>query len=195
MLEELAKGEYREDGSFIDWILGLFSDLVEDLTDGLGGSGPVQWLLLAVAAVIALALLVLLLRRTGMLRGAATLSVGADLDGGGRSDPIELRAMARLALDSGRNDDAVVLSLRALVRDLDERTLLEVPVGLTAQEVAAGAARPFPELRRRLELAASSFDMAAYSRRSTGAKEAGDVVRLVEYIAQSRPDLERVGAL
>lgn len=190
ILEELSREEYRHGDGFVAWVLGLLEQLVDALTRSLPGDSPVPWVLLALAVAAAAVLAVLVLRRTGWLRGAARLSVPTSLDAadGARAD--ELRVRARTALEAGRTDDAVVLALRSLVRDLDERTLLEVSVGMTAHEVAAGAARPFPDLRRRLEQAASAFDTAAYSRRSASPKQAQDAVLLVEYVAQSRPQLE-----
>jgi len=194
ILEELSREEYRTGDGFVAWLLNLFDSLVARLTADLPEATPAHWALLVLAAGVLALLVTLVLRRTGWLRRSGALSVSTALDAAETADAAELRVRARTALDAGRHDDAVVLALRSLVRDLDERTLIEVSAGMTAREVAAGAARPFPDLHRRLEHAAAAFDTAAYSRRPVGAKPAQDAVRLVEYVAQTRPDLAEVEA-
>ncbi|MFC0674485.1 DUF4129 domain-containing protein [Brachybacterium hainanense] len=192
ILEELSRSEYREGDGFIAWLLGVIEAFLDRMVADVSGSGPAQWAIGIGGGLLAVALLVLVARRTGLLRGSGALSVSAALDGEEVAGADELRVRSRLALDAGRLDDAVVLALRSLVRDLDERTLLEVSAGMTAHEVAAAASVPFPDLRRRLDLAAAAFDTAAYSRRSASAKQAEDAVRLVEYVAQTTPDLARL---
>src|SRR5699024_11653487 len=80
-----------------------------------------------------------------------------------------------------RFDDATVLALRSLVRDLEVRTLLDVTVGMTAHEAAASASHSFPDLTSRLQRGADAFDTAAYSHRAVAAKQAEDLLRLTEY--------------
>ena len=75
------------------------------------------------------------------------------------------------------------------MRDLEERTLLDVATGMTAHEAAHRAASSFPDLRGRLQRAADAFDTAAYSVRTAGPKQAEDLLRLAEYIAETAPDL------
>lgn len=188
LLEELSRGEYAHRESIVERILRLLSQWVSSLLEGTGGGSTTGALLVAVLAVAAIALAVLVLRRTGRLRRRSALREDPHL----RADPAvgadELRRRAASARDAGRTDDAVVLALRAVVRDLSERTLLEVTDGMTAHEAAAGAARAFPELRGRLLRTASAFDTAAYSRRAADAKEAEDAVLLAEYLARTAPD-------
>lgn len=193
-LEELAKSEYDDSPGFVAWLLQTLEDWLVGLLGGVDGSSPLQ---AGLAMVIVLALVVaavLVLRRTGLLRRGHALAVPADLD----AEPVlgaeELRAAARSALDAGRVDDGTVLALRALVRDLEERTLLDVIAGMTAHEAARSAARSFPELQSRLERAADAFDTAAYSQRPATAKQGEDLLRLAEYIAEASPDLTGTGA-
>src|SRR5699024_5924109 len=120
------------------------------------------------------------------------LSVTAHLD----ADPVvsaaQLRREAREAGAAGRTDDGTVLALRALVRDLEERTLLEVSAGMTAHEAADQAARSFPERRAALLLGADACRAAASPHRPATARRADDLLRLAEYIAESTPDLSDV---
>lgn len=188
ILEELSKGEYHRRGSIIDWLLGLLQDWVSSLVDG-AGSGRTAGLAIAIAlGAVIVVLAVLVLRRTGRIRRRAVVRAETALDAEPALTAAQLRVCAEHARDDARADEAVVLAFRALVRDLAERTLLDLTDGMTAHEAAEGAASAFPELRHRLALAARAFDTAAYSWRPATAKQADDAVRLAEYVAQASPD-------
>ncbi|GAP80515.1 MULTISPECIES: DUF4129 domain-containing protein [Brachybacterium] len=189
ILEELAKDEYDDSPGFVAWLLGAIEDWLARMVDGVDGSSATQTVIAVVLALVLAAVVVLVLRRTGLLRRSPALAVDAALD----AEPVlsgeELRGAARDAIDAGRTDDGTVLALRALVRDLEERTLLDVATGMTAHEAATRAALTFPDLRGRLQRGADAFDTAAYSVRSVGVKLAEDMLRLAEYIAETSPDL------
>ncbi|MCT1438011.1 DUF4129 domain-containing protein [Brachybacterium paraconglomeratum] len=189
ILEELAKDEYDDSPGFVAWLLGAIEDWLARMVDGVDGSSATQTVIAVLLALVLAAVVVLVLRRTGLLRRSPALAVDAALD----AEPVlsgeELRGAARDAIDAGRTDDGTVLALRALVRDLEERTLLDVATGMTAHEAATRAALTFPDLRGRLQRGADAFDTAAYSVRSVGAKPAEDMLRLAEYIAETSPDL------
>lgn len=189
ILEELSKDEYDDSPGFVAWLLGVIEDWLARMVDGLDGSSATQTVIAVVLALVLAAVVVLVLRRTGLLRRSPALAVDPALD----AEPVlsgeELRGAARDAIDAGRTDDGTVLALRALVRDLEERTLLDVATGMTAHEAATRAALTFPDLRGRLQRGADAFDTAAYSVRSVGGKPAEDMLRLAEYIAETSPDL------
>lgn len=189
VLEELSKSEYDDSPGFVTWLLGLLEDWLMGVLDGIDGSSAAQAGIFVLVAVLLAGVAFLVLRRTGMIRRGAELTVETALDAQEALSAAQLRDAAREAIDTGRTDDATVLAMRALVRDLDERTLLDVTDGMTAHEAAGAAATPFPDLRSRLHLGAEAFDSAAYSFRSVSAKQAEDLVRLTEYIAESSPDL------
>jgi hypothetical protein len=190
ILEELARGEYHHDQSFLGRLLGLLEDWLASLTGGAGGTSPLLIAVLVVVVLIVIAAALAVLRRGGRLRRDTTLSVSSRLD----ADPVlsaqELRRRARDAADGSRHGDAAVLGMRALVRDLQERTLLDLGEGMTAHEAAREAATAFPDVRTRLARAADVFDTAAYSRHRIDAKHAEDVVRLAEYLAEAVPRLQ-----
>ncbi|PWH05156.1 DUF4129 domain-containing protein [Brachybacterium endophyticum] len=189
VLEELAKGEYHRDDGFLSRVLGLLEDWLDSLSGGAGGSSAALIVIMVVIAVVLLGIGLLVARRSGRLRRDTALGVSSRLD----ADPVlsaeELRRRARAAAGESRHSDAAVLGMRALVRDLQERTLSEVTEGKTAHEAAAEAALAFPALRHRLLRAADVFDTAAYSRHRIDAKSAEDVVRLAEYVAEATPRL------
>ena len=187
--EELAKAEYDDSPGFVSWFLSLIEEWMLDLLDGVSRSSATQATLLVLLVLLLGVIVVLVLRRTGLIRRSHGLTVSDALDAEPVLSGSALREAARRAILEKRTDDGTVLALRALVRDLEERALLDVAAGMTAQESAARAARAFPELGGRLTRAAEAFDTAAYSHRSTSAKQAEDLLLLAEYIAESAPDL------
>ena len=187
--EELGKSEYDDSEGFVSWLLRTIEEWLLDLTGGIDGSSTLQGGIAVVIIIALLVVAVLVLRRTGLLRRGHTLAVPAALDAQQDLSAAELRAASRSRLDQGQVDEGAVLALRALVRDLEDRTLLDVSEGMTAHEAAERASRPFPDLRGRLLRGADAFDMAAYSHRSASGKQAEDLLRLAEFIAESTPDL------
>lgn len=187
--EELAKSEYDDSEGFVAWLLRVIEEWLISLVDGIDGSSATQAGIAIALALLLVAGAVLVLRRTRLIRRGATLRVAAALDAEPVLSADELREAARSAITAQRFDDATVLALRALVRDLEARTLLDVTAGMTAHEAASAASRPFPDLTGRLQLGADAFDTAAYSHRSATSKHAEDLLRLTEYIAESTPDL------
>ena len=188
-LEELSKSEYDDSPGFIAWLLGVIEDWLMSVLDGIDGSSATQAGIAVLVLIALFAVVFLVLRRTGMIRRGHALAVVSELDAEPVLSGAQLRDSAREAIDAGRLDDGTVLALRALVRDLEERTLLDVSAGMTAHEAAAQSAVPFPELRGRLQRGAVAFDTAAYSHRAATAKQADDLLRLAEYIAEMSPDL------
>lgn len=189
VLEELSKSEYDDSPGFIQWLLGTIEKWLMDVLDGIDGSSTTQAGIAVLLLLLLGAAVFLVLRRTGLVRRSHALSVTARLDAEPVLGAAQLRQAAHESIAAGRLDDGTVLALRALVRDLEERTLLEVAAGMTAHEAAHRAASSFPELRGRLLRGADAFDTAAYSRRQATSKQADDILRLAEYIAESSPDL------
>lgn len=187
--EELAKSEYDDSEGFVAWLLRVIEEWLISLVEGIDGSSATQAGIAIALTLLLVTAVVLVLRRTGLIRRGATLGVEAALDAQPVLSAGQLREAARSAITAQRFDDATVLALRALVRDLEVRTLLDVTAGMTAHEAASAASRPFPDLSGRLQLGADAFDTAAYSHRSATSKHAEDLLRLTEYIAESTPDL------
>lgn len=67
---------------------------------------------------------------------------------------------------AGRWNQAVQERMRALVRSLEERTLLDPRPGRTADEAAAAAGHALPTYDARLRAAARVFDDVTYGGRS-----------------------------
>ncbi|NQX04113.1 DUF4129 domain-containing protein [Rathayibacter sp. VKM Ac-2856] len=162
LLEELADPRYRAaEPNWFDRLVQGVRDWFASLTlpgDGVG---------LPVAAVIGVIVLVVLVVVALVLagrprlrrRGAATGAVLADDDS---RSAAELRALAEAAAARGDFGEALVERFRALVRALDERTVLSVSPGTTAHGFSRRAAAVFPASGEELRRAADDFDRVRY---------------------------------
>ncbi|MFF2196776.1 DUF4129 domain-containing protein [Streptomyces sp. NPDC058157] len=162
---ELAKPVYHQDDPgllqraldrFWQW-LGDFFDRASGATPG-GGVGLFVIVLLVILAVAAL------WWRLGTPRRAAR-SAAALFDEGPRS-AADHRAAAEAHAAAGRWNEAVQERMRAVVRSLEERTLLDPRPGRTADEAAAEAARSLPAHAEDLRAAARTFDDVTYGGRT-----------------------------
>ncbi|MFC5503360.1 DUF4129 domain-containing protein [Lysinimonas soli] len=164
LLDELSKPQYQAaKPGLLDQIVRAIQNWLSSLR--LSGSGiPVIGdLLPIVLAVLVAALLVVAFLIFGVprlnRRGAASDELfGAD----DRRDADALRRDALRAAAAGDYATAIAELFRALARGLAERTLVSSFPGSTANDVAARAARVFPDAAERLRTAARSFDGVRY---------------------------------
>lgn len=178
--------------NFIDRIARAVVDFFENLfmTRLSGEWGP------AFAVVVAIIVAVLIVAGVliwGRPRAAARARRAPALFGEteGRT-AAELRRDAADAAARDEWDEAIVLRFRALVRGLEERTLVDVAAGTTVHGFARTAALAFPAEAQRMDAAATAFDDVRYLRRP-GTDEIYRVVsQLDDDLAGTRPSL--VGA-
>lgn len=162
---ELSKPMYHEnDPGLLTRALRKFLEWVDDLFGAASGATPggalglVAIVLLAVLAVAALWWRLGSPRRTQ--GGPGTL-----FDEGPRS-AADHRAAAEAHAAAGRWTEATQERMRALVRSLEERTLLDPRPGRTADEAAAEAAVSLPGHAADLRAAARTFDDLTYGGRT-----------------------------
>lgn len=161
---ELSKPAYhRNDPSLLqralDWLFGK----VTDLLDAASRTAPGHAVGIAAVIVLAVAIAVALRLRLGRLRTTARAAPG--LFGHRARTAAEHRAAAERHAGLGEWRQAVQERMRALVRELEERTILDPRPGRTADEAAAEAGRALPAHAARLREAAASFDGIAYGGR------------------------------
>ncbi|HSN07014.1 MAG TPA: DUF4129 domain-containing protein [Candidatus Angelobacter sp.] len=183
---ELAKPVYTGDGEpwtqrALRWLL----DRIASMIDAVGGSSPLGWFgLLGIAALVGI-VVVVVRRRTGRLsRGPGrerTL-----LDGTDRS-AADLRGDAERYASSGAWAEAVRARLRAIVRDLEERGLLDPRPGRTADEVARDAGVALPGAAAELRAGARLFDDVWYGGRPAGPETYARLVAVDAAVAAARP--------
>ncbi len=164
-VEELAKPEYHVDDPslserLIRWLYDEFTQLLDTASRNVPGG---WWGLAGLALLIALVIGAALWRGGPVRR---TSSGGHALFAGKTRSAADHRRSADRAAATGQWEEAVLERYRAIVRGLEERTILEPHPGRTADEAAAGGGQALPELAGDLAAAAATFDAVAYGGRS-----------------------------
>ncbi|MEU0913851.1 DUF4129 domain-containing protein [Streptomyces althioticus] len=162
---ELSKQMYHEnDPSWLQRALEAFWDWVDDLLGAASTATPGGALGLVVIVVAALAVAAALWWRLGTPR-RRPVTAPALFDDRPRS-AAEHRAAAEAHAAQGHWNQAVQERMRAVVRALEERALLDPRPGRTADEAAAEAGRALPAHSDRLRTAARDFDDVTYGGRT-----------------------------
>ncbi|PVU82086.1 hypothetical protein DDP54_02635 [Cellulomonas sp. WB94] len=144
-------------------LLQRFLDWLQQQFEGAPRFGAPSLVVAAVVVGVLLVVAVLAfwvagpVRRSRRVRAAGALRAGDD-----RRTAAELRAAADEAANQGRWGLAVAERFRAIVRDLEQRTVLDDRPGRTADEAVDAAAARLPELDADLRRAARRFDDVVY---------------------------------
>ncbi|OEU97497.1 hypothetical protein AN217_06025 [Streptomyces qinglanensis] len=162
---ELSRSEYHQhDPSLLqralDWLWDRLGDLLRIAAEGAPG-GSVG---LTVLALVLVLLLLALRLRLGSLRAKRTTGSAALFPDRLRS-AADHRTAAASHARADRWTPAVQERMRALVRSLEERALLDPRPGRTADEATGEAAVDLPQLADRLRAAARTFDEVSYAGR------------------------------
>jgi hypothetical protein len=152
-------------------------------------TGPRTGVVLLV--LLAVVVTVVVLRRTGRLRGPAGRAAQAALFSGRPLTAGEHRRLADEAAATGHWDDAVRERFRAVVRGLEERVVLDERPGRTADEAASEAALSLPALADALHEGARLFDDVSYGERPARAEHDTRLRRLDDAVRAAR--LQGVG--
>ncbi|MFB7456736.1 MULTISPECIES: DUF4129 domain-containing protein [unclassified Streptomyces] len=185
---ELSKPMYHEHdpglleralNAFWDWLGKLFGSALV-ATPG-GGVG------LVIVIVAVLAVLGALWWRLGTPRRGPTSSTTL-FDDRPRS-AAEHRAAAEAHAAQGHWNQAVQERMRAIVRSLEERALLDIRPGRTADEAADEAGRALPAHAERLRAAARDFDDVTYGGRSGTDAAYQRIAELDRDLERTRPRL------
>ncbi|GAA2454292.1 DUF4129 domain-containing protein [Streptomyces macrosporus] len=189
--DELSRPMYHEnDPSLLRRLLDWVWEKVGDLLDAAAGATPGGWVGLAVVAALVVLLLVALRLRMGALRRTpATGDRGELFDDRPRSAAEHRDAAERHAAD-GRWSEALQERMRALVRSLEERALLDPRPGRTADEAAGEAARALPRHAAALRAAAVAFDEVTYAGRPADQAAYDRLRDLDDAVRHSKPRLD-----
>lgn len=190
--EELAKQVYRDAGPglterLLRWLVEQAARLLDDVAGASPGGYPgvVIVVLLVVAAAVAIRL------KVGPLGRSAAAE--AALFTGRERSAAEHRALADRHAADGQWADAVRERFRAVVRDLEERAVIEARPGRTADEAAAEAGVLLPSCAAALRSAARLFDDIWYGGRPAG-PEADRALRDLDTAVRSARPLRQVPA-
>ena len=160
--EELSKAIYHPSPSLTTRIVNFITTLLARLFNGVGSAAPGGWwTVVALIALLVIAVAVIAVRLGPMAR--STRGGGPAWDPGSRAMTArELRDAATASAAQGDYDTAILQRLRAIVASCEERGVLTVDAGRTADEVAAQAGARFPAQHADLAAAARSFDQIRY---------------------------------
>jgi Domain of unknown function (DUF4129) len=163
------------------WVVERAADLLDEVAGVSPGgyAGIAVLVLLVVAAAVAIRL------RVGPL-GRQQDSERALFVGGERSAD-QHRASAQAHAAAGEWAEAVRERLRAVVRSLEERAVLEPRPGRTADEAAAEAGLALPSCAGDLRSAAQLFDEIWYGGRPAGPESYSALRELDRSVRAARP--------
>lgn len=185
---ELSKRMYHEnDPGLLQRTLNAFWDWVDRLfgaasTATPGGSVGLLVIVLAVLAVVGA-----LWWRLGTPRRASAASAALFEDR--PRSAAEHRAAAEAHAAQGHWNQAVQERMRAIVRSLEERALLDVRPGRTADEAASEAGRTLPDHADPLRTAARDFDDVTYGGRAAGEGTYRRLAALDDDLERAKPQL------
>ncbi|MFJ3618649.1 DUF4129 domain-containing protein [Streptomyces iakyrus] len=185
---ELSKRMYHEnDPSLFQRALDAFWDWLGKLFNAASTATPGGTLGLIVVILAVIAVLAALWWRLGTPRRQPTSS--ATLFDDRPRSAADHRATAEAHAAQGHWNQAVQERMRALVRALEERALLDVRPGRTADEAAAEAGRALPAHTDRLRTAARDFDDVTYGGRSATEQSYHRIAELDRHLERAKPQL------
>lgn len=185
---ELSKQMYHEDDpSLFQRALDAFWDWLDKLFNAASTATPGGALGLVVIILAVVAVLAALWWRLGTPRRQPTSS--ATLFDDRPRSAADHRAAAEAHAAQGHWNQAVQERMRALVRALEERALLDVRPGRTADEAAAEAGRALPDHTDRLRAAARDFDDVTYGGRSATEQSYHRIAGLDSDLERTKPQL------
>jgi hypothetical protein len=190
-LAELAKAKYGGTPPWLEHLSDranrLFSRFVDLLTNLLAGprpgSGGISWGFV-IAVSVALIVIALVVWRVGLPRWRRRRG-GAEV----QLDPTRAAAdyRARAEEQAGREEWAAALRdrFRAVVRELELRTILDVRPARTAWEAAYSASRVLPEARDALHQGAEDFNAVTYGDRPADQASYARMVAIDEQVTRA----------
>nr|WP_309485464.1 DUF4129 domain-containing protein [Streptomyces sp. WELS2] len=183
---ELSKGMYHEnDPSLFQRALNALWDWLDRLFGTAASATPGGAVGLFVVILFVVAVLAALWWRLGTPRRPPA-SAALLFDERTRS-AAEHRAAGEAHAAQGHWNQAVQERMRAVVRSLEERALLDVRPGRTADEAAAEAGRALPAHADRLRAAAHEFDDVTYGGRSADEHSYRRLAELDRDLENTRP--------
>jgi hypothetical protein len=183
---ELSKGVYHQDDPSIpqriiewlrDWIERLLSEVDNASPGGLTG-------LLIIVGLIVVAAIIVRWRVGPLARARKRASAMVFTDG--QRSAAEHRTAAKTAAADGDFAVAIRERFRALVRELEERTLLDQRPGRTADEAAIEIAQLAPQAGDTVYAAARIFDEVWYGGRPADSARYEQVAQADDQVAGIR---------
>ncbi|MFE3830402.1 DUF4129 domain-containing protein [Streptomyces sp. NPDC059092] len=188
---ELSKPMYHEnDPNLLERALARIGEWIGKLFEAASGAAPGGPLGVIMVALIVVALCAALWWRLGA-PGRQSVTTGTLFDDGPRS-AAQHRTTAETHAAAHRWTEAVQERMRALVRSLEERALLDPRPGRTADEAASEAGRTLPSHADRLRTAAREFDDVTYGGRTADERAYLRLRELDTDLERAKPHLSTV---
>lgn len=197
--EELAKAKYGGDFELPDWLNRLFTrlgDLIDRLVDltvrrpGSGQTnGDINWGFVILVAIL-VAAIVVIVWKVGVPRWNKK-ALDSELDLDSTKPPSDYRELAEHAAAAADWASAVRDRYRAVIRELELRTILEPRPARTAWEAATSAVRLLPEVQAALFGGAQLFNDVVYGDHQAAEEHYRQMIAFDEQIllAADRADL------
>jgi len=184
--DELADPVYHQSRSLLERLL----DWVLDLLNGIPAPVVSPGVSLALVIGVAVAVAAVVLWFLGPVRRSRAAGAGQARAVLGRDDARtadQLRAAADAAAAAGDWSLAVVERFRAVVRGLEERTVLDARLGRTAHEATVAASVRLPSLGDELGAGGRLFDDVAYGDVAATSADDDLLRTLDKHVRETRP--------
>jgi hypothetical protein len=190
-IAELAKAKYGGTPPWLEHLSErasrLFSRIGELLVDLLNGPRPggggISWGFV-IAVGVALVVIALVVWRVGLPRWRRRRG-GAEVQLDRNRAAADYRALAEEDAERAEWAAAVRNRFRAVVRELEVRTILDVRPARTAWEAAYSASRALPEARDALHQGAEDFNAVTYGERPADQQSYARMVAVDEQVSRA----------
>ncbi|GAA2157560.1 hypothetical protein GCM10009760_59840 [Kitasatospora kazusensis] len=186
--ELLNPAYHRHDPSVTQRVMSWLGDQLDRALNHLGSAAPSGTTGLLLFLVVAVVIGAALWWRLGAPRRETRAAAALFASDGPRTAAGHRRTAADHAA-AAEWSEAVREQMRALVRALEERTLLDARPGRTADEAAAEAGRALPAHAAALATAARTFDDIAFGERTADQAAYRSLVELDRALAAATPVL------
>ncbi len=184
--QELRRAEYRAaQPSLLRRLLSAVGRFLDGALNAAAGAAPGGVLGVLALVLLFVGFVAVVLTRLGPLARARS-GDGALFDGRRRLTAAQHRSLAEQAADEGRFADAIRERLRAVVRDLEARGVLDDRPGRTAGEVARDGGRALPGAADQLLRGAVVFDETWYGGRPADADGYAVLVEVDTLVSAAR---------
>jgi hypothetical protein len=183
--DELADPIYHHGTSLLQRLLNWILEQLHGISTvgfSMNGGGLILVAILLVLVIAAFVVAGPVRRRRTLRNGSAGVVLGDDT-----RTADQLRADADAAAARGAWAAAVADRFRALVRGLEERTVLDERPGRTADEAVRSAGQRLPALADDLERGAVLFDDVVYGARAADAQDEARMRALESTVRAARP--------
>jgi hypothetical protein len=185
-VEELSKPQYASaKPSWIDEVWNQFVEWLRSLNgDPINGPNIAMPLIGALAVVIIVVAVIAVRPRLNARRKESAEVF--DAESSVNADTFRARASAAAARADWHT--AVVEQFRAVVRSAEDRAIIDIQAGRTADEAAAQLGQAFGAASSRLGDAARLFDGVKYGKAAATASDHGAVLALDTELSATKPD-------